>query len=299
MSPQKEQVTPMNANIVTNPPMRITLIVGNWKMHKTLGQARADMLHIGTRTRVFDSHASPAAYSGGGGLQTAIAPVDLHLASLAQSAPRHLGIYAQNVHWESHGAFTGEHSASMLADIHVKGSIVAHSERRQYFGETNRAAGLKIRALLGAGLHVIYCVGESAAERDAGLVEKVLETQICEAIAAAGAINWGASTMSPGDCHFNIAYEPVWAIGTGKAATEVEAQHAHEFIRKIVARQTSTQLANAMRILYGGSVNPANISRYLTAPDIDGALVGGASLSPESFEALCKAGASHLEKRNI
>lgn len=290
-----------NSNVRFPPslPLRIPLIVGNWKMHKTLAQARADMLHIGSRTRVFDSHASPAAYAGGGGLQTAIAPVDLHLASLAQSAPRHLGIYAQNVHWESHGAFTGEHSAMMLADIHVKGSIVAHSERRQYFGETNRAAGLKIRSLLRAGLHVIYCIGESAAERESGRVEQVLETQICEALAAAGPINWGASSRTPGDCHFNIAYEPVWAIGTGKAATEVEAQHAHAFIRKIMARQTSTHLANAMRILYGGSVNPSNISRYLTAPDIDGALVGGASLTPESFEALCKAGATHLEKRNI
>jgi triosephosphate isomerase len=278
---------------------RIPFVVGNWKMHKTLAEATADMVRMGAATRVFDAHSHPAAYRSGGGLRVAIAPVALHLADLARAAPRHLDIFAQDVHWEEKGAFTGAYSAAMLGDLHVRGSIVAHSERRQYFGETNQTAGRKIRALLGAGLDVIYCVGETAPERQAGRLQEVLRAQIHEALQAAGTIDWGACLPAPGACRFNIAYEPVWAIGTGQAATEKEAQEAHAFIRSELAQATSPQVAGSVRILYGGSVKPDNIADFIKAPDIDGALVGGASLQPESFEALCQAAAHALEVRNL
>jgi triosephosphate isomerase len=279
----------------SNHIVRVPFIVGNWKMHKTLATASNDLVHIGTTTRVYDGHSHPSDYHGGGGLRVAIAPVALHLADLCRVAPRHLDIFAQNVHWEDTGAFTGEHSPTMLAELRVRGSIVAHSERRQHFGETNESAGKKIRALLNAGLEVIYCVGETAAQRSAGLLKNVLQAQIHEAVQAASNLDWGACLTSPGLCRFNIAYEPVWAIGTGKAATEIEAQEAHVLIRNEIALATNPVLAQSTRILYGGSVKPENIGRFMAAPDVDGALVGGASLDPDSFEGLCRATAKTLE----
>jgi triosephosphate isomerase len=225
--------------------------------------------------------------------------VALHLADLARATPRHLDIFAQNVHWESKGAFTGEHSAAMLADVHVRGSLVAHSERRQLFAETNETAGKKIKALLDGGLEVIYCVGETAEQRAAGQLKAVLQSQIHEAIRAAGNIDWQTCLPAPGTCRFNIAYEPVWAIGTGLAATEHEAQEAHALIRAELAQATQASIAEGIRILYGGSVKPENIANFIKAPDVDGALVGGASLSPESFEALCQASVRALAVRNF
>jgi triosephosphate isomerase (TIM) len=175
-------------------------------------------------------------------------------------------VYAQNVHWELEGAYTGEVSAPMLLELGVTGAIVGHSERRQHFGETDMTVGMRAEAALEAGLHVIACVGETEQEREAGETEAVLERQVAAV---------------PRHERLVIAYEPVWAIGTGKNATPEIAQEAHAFVKSL--HDTS--------VLYGGSVKPDNAAVLLELPDVDGALVGGASLDLASFEAICRAGA--------
>jgi triosephosphate isomerase (TIM) len=176
-------------------------------------------------------------------------------------------IYAQNVHWAGEGAFTGEISAVMLAELGVSGSLVGHSERRQWFGETDDTVRRRCEAALEAGLGVIACVGETEAEREAGETEAVLRRQV-EAI--------------PRHERLVIAYEPVWAIGTGKTATPELAQQAHALIKAL----------HDTRVLYGGSVKPDNAAELLAQPDVDGALVGGASLDPDSLAAICRAAAA-------
>ncbi len=178
-------------------------------------------------------------------------------------------VYAQNVHWELEGAFTGEVSAPMLLEIGVNGAIVGHSERRQLFGETDDTVRMRAEAALEAGLHVIACVGETDREREAGETEAVLARQV-------GVI--------PRHERLVIAYEPVWAIGTGKTATPEIAQEAHAFVKSL----------HPSPVLYGGSVKPENAGVLLALPDVDGALVGGASLDVPSFEAICCAGADTL-----
>ena len=175
-------------------------------------------------------------------------------------------VYAQNVHWELEGAFTGEVSAPMLLELGVKGALVGHSERRQRFGETDDTVRLRVEAALEAGLAVIACVGETEAEREAEATEAVLERQI---------------SVIPEHERLVIAYEPVWAIGTGRTASPEIAQEAHAFIKSLHPR----------RVLYGGSVNADNARVLLSQPDVDGALVGGASLDAQSFEAICLAAA--------
>jgi triosephosphate isomerase len=177
-------------------------------------------------------------------------------------------IYAQNVHWEDEGAFTGEVSTKILLELGVRGAIVGHSERRQYFGETDETAALRARHALEAGLQVIACVGESEAERERGETEDVLRRQV----------------TALGEPHPDLvlAYEPVWAIGTGKTATPEIAQEAHAFIKRLLD----------VPVLYGGSVKPENAAELLAQPDVDGALVGGASLDVESFTAICRAAAN-------
>jgi triosephosphate isomerase len=179
-------------------------------------------------------------------------------------------VYAQNAHWEPHGAYTGEVAPEMLAELGVAGTLVGHSERRQLFGETDEMVARRARAALAAGLGVIACVGETLEQREAGDTELVLKIQI-EAIAfAAGE-----------DERLVIAYEPVWAIGTGHVATPDQAQETHEFVKAILDRP----------VLYGGSVKPENAEELLSRPAVDGALVGGASLDPESFAAICETAA--------
>jgi len=175
-------------------------------------------------------------------------------------------VYAQNVHWELEGAFTGEVSPAMLAELGVTGTIVGHSERRQYFGETDETAGMRASAALEAGLAVIACVGETEEEREAGETEAVLARQV---------------TTIPAHERLVIAYEPVWAIGTGRTATPEIAQEAHAFVKSL----------HGSSVLYGGSVKPENAAVLLGLPDVDGALVGGASLDVASFEAICRTGA--------
>jgi triosephosphate isomerase len=181
-----------------------------------------------------------------------------------------MAVFAQNVHWADEGAFTGEISPPMLLELGVDGALVGHSERRRLFGETDEGVARRTRHALDAGLRVIACVGETEAERDAGETEEVLRRQV-EAVREAG----GDRSL------LTLAYEPVWAIGTGKTATPEIAQEAHAFVRGILD----------VPILYGGSVKPENAAELCGQPDVDGALVGGASLQVESFAAICAAAA--------
>ena len=224
------------------------LVAGNWKMFK--GPAE---------TREF-----AAAFAAPPGVEVVIAPPFVSLAAAVEGG---LTTYAQNVHWDAEGAFTGEISAGMLLELGVAGAIVGHSERRQYFGETDETAARRAEAALAAGLRVIACVGELEAERERGETEDVLRRQV-------GPL--------PDDERLVVAYEPVWAIGTGRTATPELAQAAHAFIRSLLDRP----------VLYGGSVKPDNAAELLSQPDVDGALVGGASLDPGSFAAVCDAGAA-------
>ncbi len=191
--------------------------------------------------------------------------------ALADCVAAGLTTYAQNVHWALEGAFTGEISTPMLAELGVGGSLVGHSERRQYFGETDERVAQRARAALDSGFGVIACVGETQAQRDAGETEAVLRVQV-EAIADACGAHEGLV----------LAYEPVWAIGTGLTATPEMAQQAHAFVKSLLD----------LPVLYGGSVKPDNAAVLMAEPDIDGALVGGASLDIESFAAICAAAAA-------
>jgi triosephosphate isomerase len=228
------------------------LIAGNWKMHKGPGA-----------TREFC-----AAFDPPDGVEAVLCPP---FGSLDAGVASGHTIYAQNVHWASEGAYTGEISAPILIELGVEGAIVGHSERRQYFGETDETVARRTVAALEQGLKVIACVGESAEERESGQTELVLRLQV-ESIADAGGT------------HENlvVAYEPVWAIGTGKTATPEIAQEAHEFVKSLLD----------VPVLYGGSVKPENAEELLSQGAVDGALVGGASLEVESFTAICRAASS-------
>ncbi|MFZ1881541.1 MAG: triose-phosphate isomerase [Gaiellaceae bacterium] len=231
------------------------LIAGNWKMFK--GPAEA-----GDLCRALRDAALP------GSVDVVVCPPFVSLAAAVQAlAGTEIGVFAQNCHWEAEGAFTGEVSAPMLRELGVYGTLVGHSERRQYFGETDETVGKRVRAALAAGLHVIACVGETEAEREAGETEAVLRRQL--------------AVLEPDD-NLVIAYEPVWAIGTGKSATPQIAQAAHEIVRSVIDAP----------VLYGGSVKPENAAELLSEPAIDGALVGGAALDVDSFAAICRAAAS-------
>ena len=197
--------------------------------------------------------------------------VSLHAAA-AELADSHVRVYAQNVHWDEEGAFTGEVSGSMLVAAGAAGAIVGHSERRQYFCETDETAARRASAALDVGLGVIACVGETLEEREAGETEAVLRRQV-------GAL---AEAVPEPTVKLDVAYEPVWAIGTGKTATPDMAQKAHAFIRSLYPVE---------QILYGGSVKPESAEELLAQPDVDGALVGGASLDIDSFAAICRTAA--------
>jgi triosephosphate isomerase len=229
------------------------LIAGNWKMHK--GPAETAEFCTALRERL----------DGFEGVDVAVCPPFPSLAAAVQAlAGTEIAVAAQNVHWEEEGAFTGEVSAPMLRELGVYGVIVGHSERRQLFGETDEGVARRAAGALDAGLWVIACIGETEVERDRGDMEAVLGRQL---------------SVLRGHDQLVIAYEPVWAIGTGKTATPEQAQDAHAFIRGLLD----------VPILYGGSVKPENAAELLTQPDVDGALVGGASLDVESFAAICEA----------
>ena len=190
-----------------------------------------------------------------------------------------VGLGAQNLYWEKEGAYTGEISADMLVSAGCQYVIIGHSERRQYFGETDETVNQKIGAAVTAKLIPIFCIGETEAERESGNTFSVLDKQVKDGLKGKVVEDLGSLV---------IAYEPVWAIGTGKTATSDQAQETHKYIRSLIADNFGTALADSVRILYGGSVKPANVAELMAMPDIDGALVGGASLDAESFSRIVK-----------
>ena len=249
--------------------MRTPFIAGNWKMNLSPNEAQqlaADMV---------------SALQEVEGVDIAIAPTFLALPSVIQTIQgSNIFASAQNCHQETSGAYTGEISTEMLRNAGCTYVIIGHSERRQYFKENNQLIGSKIRAAFAAGLLPIFCIGETLAEREAGQAFDVVKTQITEALEGLELDKLASIT---------IAYEPVWAIGTGVTATPDQAQEVHAFIRELLKNQYSETVANSVRIQYGGSVKPNNAVALLSQKDIDGALVGGASLKSDSFLAIAKA----------
>jgi triosephosphate isomerase len=246
---------------------RTPIIAGNWKMNTDAASARALVEGI-----------KAAGTSDVQGVEKVLCPPFVYLPLVAELARgTSLEVGAQDLHWEEKGAFTGEISAGMLKDF-VSHVIIGHSERRQYFGETDDSANKKLRAALDHGLTPIVCVGETGDERNAGQTQDVLRRQVRGALAG---ITLPQSAV--------IAYEPVWAIGTGVAATAQDANDAIGFIRSEIAGLQGAETAHAVRILYGGSMTPANVAEMVAQPEVDGGLVGGASLVAESFAAMVKA----------
>jgi triosephosphate isomerase len=248
---------------------RRPLVVGNWKLHNARAEAHALAAGIVARTKTLS------------GVDLAVAPVFTALATVGDAlAGSPVRLSAQDVYWESKGAFTGEVSAPLLRDAGCSYCIVGHSERRQLFGEQDEQVRRKVAALLATGMTPILCIGESLALREAGQAETVVLGQLTAAL----------DGLSEQQAHgIVIAYEPVWAIGTGRNASPADAQAMHGAIRRTLGQRFSPDLAAALRILYGGSVKPDNARALLSQSDVDGALVGGASLEVESFVAIASA----------
>jgi triosephosphate isomerase len=249
--------------------MRKTIIAGNWKMYKTISEAIE--LANGLKRELFSLEDA---------VDIVICPPYTALGEVAEViADSNIRLGAQDAFWQEEGAFTGEVSAKMLKDAGAKFVIIGHSERRQYFAETNESVNQKVRAVLKAGLTPIMCVGETLAEREKRQTFKVLDDHLqngLKGIEVAEALK------------IVIAYEPVWAIGTGKTATPEQAEEAQKYIRNLLAKMYGQEAAQNIRIQYGGSVKPENITELMQQPDIDGALVGGASLTAEAFSAIVK-----------
>jgi triosephosphate isomerase len=247
--------------------MRKPLIAGNWKLNKTVAEAVAFAKEV------------KAGIEGVSDVEVLICPVFTSLCALNnETKGSQIKLGGQNLFWETKGAFTGEVSAPLLKDVGCSFVLVGHSERRQYFGETNETVNKKTKAAFAAGLIPVVCVGETLEERESDKTFAVLEKQVKEGLA--GLEGAAAETVV-------VAYEPVWAIGTGKTATADQAQEVHSFIRKILS-QMFKDASDKIRILYGGSVKPDNISELMKKPDIDGGLIGGASLEAGSFVKLVK-----------
>ena len=246
--------------------MRRPVIAGNWKMYKTQAEARA-----------YFSVFAPLV-QGSTHCDIIVAPPFTALAASVEAVKgTMISIAAQNMHGKPEGAFTGEVSAAMLVEVGCRGVIIAHSERRQFFGETDETANIKVKAALAAGLTPILCVGELLAQREAGKTEEVLERQFSGGVAALTGAEFS---------RIILAYEPVWAIGTGRTATPEMAAEAHRFLRQQAAASFTPERAAGLRILYGGSVKPDNIKGLMAQTEIDGALVGGASLNAEAFASI-------------
>ncbi len=247
---------------------RTPMIAGNWKMHKTVAEAEEFIQALLPRVSTAD------------GVDVAICPPFLALEAMVDSTRgSRVQVFAQTMHQADHGAFTGEVSAAMLTEIDVHGVILGHSERRELFGETDKALAQKLPAALEAGLLPVLCVGETEEERERGDTERKLRHQVQEDLARVPDDRLGDVV---------IAYEPIWAIGTGQVATPDQAQEAIAFVRALVADRSREQ-SDRTRVLYGGSVKPDNAAELLALPDVDGALVGGASLDAESFAAIVAA----------
>ncbi len=246
--------------------MRTPVIAGNWKLFKTITESVALVNEL--KPLLANCH----------GVEIVVAPVFTALSRVSDAvAGSTIKLAAQDCYWEEEGAFTGEVAPKLLKDAGCSHVIIGHSERRQYFGETDLSVNKKTRAAIAAGLTAIVCVGESLAERESDQTFSVIETQIQGGLGGLAADSFTQVV---------IAYEPVWAIGTGKTASDAQAQEVHAFIRQLIARMFDQSVADALRILYGGSVKPDNVKLLMAQPDIDGALVGGASLKAGSFAAI-------------
>jgi triosephosphate isomerase len=255
--------------------MRKPIVAGNWKMHTTLREAEALV------TQVKASCQQDA-------VDVVVCPPFTALAAVGQLLKgSRIGLGAQDLFWELQGAFTGEIAAPMLTDVGCRYVIIGHSERRQQFAETDAAVARKAQAALAQGLVPIVCIGETLAQRDARQTFDVLKTQLEGALGKLSAVDVQ---------RLIVAYEPVWAIGTGRNATPEQAQEAHVFIRQWTSKRFGQETGESLRIQYGGSVNAANAASLLQQPDVDGALVGGASLKAEGFAAIVKAAAQATSK---
>jgi triosephosphate isomerase len=252
---------------------RTPIVVGNWKLHQNVAESLALAGEVKNAVAQLRD------------VEVGIAPVFVSLHPVGKKLEdSRVKLCAQDVFWESKGAFTGEVSPAMLADVGVSYVIVGHSERRQFFGELDKSVGLKARAVLAGGLSPIVCVGETDKERDANETFSRVATQLD------GALEGITAEQAE---KVVIAYEPVWAIGTGRTATPAQAQEVHKFIRGKLAERWSADVAGKVRIQYGGSVKAENAAELMAQPDIDGALVGGASLKAESFVAIARAAKAH------
>lgn len=246
--------------------MRKPIIAGNWKLFKTISEAKEMISQL--KPLVADAS----------GVEIVIAPVFTALSSVSDLVKGSaISVASQDCFWEEEGAFTGEVSPKLLKDAGCAYAIIGHSERRQYFGESNETVNKKAKTAIDAGLTAIICVGETFAEREAEKTFDVIANQVIGSFTG----------MSVEQMAFAvIAYEPVWAIGTGKTASDAQAQEVHSFIRSLLVKNYGADIAEATRILYGGSVKPDNVKSLMAQSDIDGALVGGASLKAESFAAI-------------
>ncbi|MEZ4460956.1 MAG: triose-phosphate isomerase [bacterium] len=249
--------------------MRTPVVAGNWKMNKD--QSGSLELARGVAAGVRDMR----------GVDIVVAPVSLYLAGVASALKgTNVAVSAQNMHWAEHGAYTGENSPTMLQDVGCGYAIIGHSERREYFFETDEMVNQKVRSALSHDLTPILCIGETLEEREAGKTISKVDFQVRAAL----------SGVSHDDApKVVIAYEPIWAIGTGRTATPEQAQEVHAQIRKLLGELYGPGIAQQIRVLYGGSVKADNIAELISQTDIDGALVGGASLSVESFVAIARA----------
>jgi triosephosphate isomerase len=243
--------------------VRKPIIAGNWKMHKTIDEAKSFVMAVDGLVPHREE------------MDTVICAPFIHLQTLVELVKeKPVAIGAQNMHFEEQGAFTGEVSPTMLTSLGVEYVIIGHSERRQYFNETDETVNQKAHAALQHGLIPILCVGENLEEREAQKTKDIVKGQVVKALA-----NLSSEQVS----RSVIAYEPIWAIGTGKSSSAKDASDVISYIRSVVEEVYDGQVAQAIRIQYGGSVKPENIQEYMSQSDIDGALVGGASLKPESF----------------
>jgi triosephosphate isomerase len=251
--------------------MRKKIIAANWKMHMTQSESEAFVSTFLREIGDLDE------------IEIVLVPPFTAIPKVSEllTQTQNIKVGAQNMHWERSGAFTGEISPAMLRDLFVRYVVLGHSERRAMFGETDEIVNRKVRAAHEAVLRPILCIGETLAQRERGEVEKVLSTQLHGSLAEVQ-VEKLVETV--------IAYEPVWAIGTGKTATADQAQEAHAFIRETLREMSDSATADKIRIQYGGSVKPDNARQLLSRPDIDGALVGGASLDPRSFAQIVEAG---------
>ncbi len=248
--------------------MRSKIVAGNWKMNKTLAQTEILLSELSAKLPDTDA-------------EVMVAPAYVNLVGAVQNLQASkIEVISQNMHFAESGAYTGEISADMLLDIGIDTAIIGHSERRAYFGETDEILAKKVVTALDKGIRVLFCFGEELEDRKSGNHFKVVESQLKNALFSLDASSWSKIVL---------AYEPVWAIGTGETASPEQAQEMHAFIRKTISDAFNSAIANAVSILYGGSVKPGNAEEIFSKPDVDGGLIGGAALVADDFVAIIKA----------